>query len=99
MDYLTLDEIKKQCNIDPEYTGDDEFLEMIGDSAENLAEQFLDCPLEVIESDFGEMPATVKHAMRMLVDYLYAVNRGSADNDKEIPNAALVMLKLFRKYN
>ena len=29
MTYLTIDELKKQCNIDPQYDGDNEYLEML----------------------------------------------------------------------
>lgn len=99
MKYLTLSEIKKQCNIDPQWDGDDEFLVMVGDSAEDMASQLLDCPLEELAAQNGELPATVRHAIRILTDYFYAVNRGSSDNDKEIPAAALIMLKLYRQFN
>lgn len=99
MQYLTIEEIKKQCVIDPAFTGDDEFLEMIGDAAEDMTAQLLDCDLQEVFAEYGEMPATIRHAMRILVDYFYAVNRGSSDNDKEIPEAALTMLKLYRNFN
>lgn len=99
MNYLTLDEIKKQCVIDPDFHEDDEFLEMIGNSAEDMAAQMLDCPLDEVSALHGELPATVRHCLRMLVDYFYSVNRGGSENDKEIPNAVQFMLKLFRKFN
>ena len=99
MKYLSLDEIQKQCNVDPQWDGDDEFLVMVGDSAEDMAAQLLDCPLEELAAQNGELPATVRHAIRILTDYFYAVNRGSSDNDKEIPEAALIMLKLYRQFN
>jgi hypothetical protein len=99
MQFLTLDEIKKQCVIDPQYTDDDEFLTMIGDSAEDMTAQLLDADLSEIYAEHGEMPATIRHAMRMLCDYFYAVNRGSADSGKEIPEAVLIMLKLYRNFN
>ena len=99
MQYLTLDEIKKQCVIDADYHDDDEFLTMIGDAAEDLTSQMLDYDLQELFAEYGEMPATIKHAMRMLVDYFYAVNRGSADHGKEIHDAVFVMLKLYRRFN
>lgn len=99
MQYLTLEEIKKQCVIDANFTEDDTFLEMIGDAAEDMTSQLLDCDLTDIYAQYGEIPATIRHAMRILVDYFYAVNRGSSDNDKEIPEAALIMLKLYRQFN
>lgn len=99
MQYLTLDEIKKQCVIDADYHDDDEFLTMIGDAAEDLTAQMLDYDLQELFAEYGEMPATIRHAMRMLVDYFYAVNRGSADHGKEIPDAVYLMLKLYRRFN
>lgn len=98
MQYLTLEEIKRQCNIDLDWNGDDAYLEMIGDSSEDLAAQILCCSLDEIEAEYGELPASIRHALRMLVDYFYSVNRGSADESKEIPEAVYVILKLFRTY-
>ena len=51
MNYLTLEELKKQCVIDSDFTDDDEFLEMIGDAAEDMAEQLLDMPLYELEAE------------------------------------------------
>ena len=99
MQYLTLKEIKQQCNIDAAYTGDDEYLTLVGEAAEDLASQLLDCPLEDVYAQYGYMPATIQHAMRMLVDHFYSVNRGSADDDKKIPDAVYIMLKLYRQFN
>lgn len=98
MQYLTLEEIKKQCNIDAEYEGDDTFLEMLGDAAEDMTAQLLDCDLTEIYAENGEMPATIMHAMRILVDYFYSVNRGSSSESIDIPNAVYTMLKLYRNY-
>lgn len=98
MQYLTLDEIKRQCNIDLEWDGDDPYLEMIGEAAEDLAEHILCCTLQEVEAQYGEMPASVRHALRMLVDYMYSQNRGSSSEGIDIPNAVYVILKLFRQY-
>lgn len=98
MTYLTLEEIKKQCVIDEYFTEDDEFLEMVGDAAEDFVSQMIDCPIDELVAQNGDLPATVRHAMRMMVDYYYSVNRGSADADKDIPKAVILMLKLYRNY-
>ena len=98
MNYLTLDMIKKQCVVDPDYTEDDDFLTMCGDAAESMAEQMLDLPLDEVVATYGEMPPVLMHAIRMLVDYFYACNRGSAGTEMEIPNAVFTMLKLLRNY-
>ena len=99
MNYLTLEELKKQCVIDSDFTDDDEFLEMIGDAAEDMAEQLLDMPLYELEAEKGELPNTVRHALRMLVDYFYSTERGGSGDNNQIPDAVSLMLKLYRKYN
>lgn len=98
MQFLTLDQIKKQCVIPEDYHDEDEFLEMIGDSAEDMTSALLDCDLNEIIDNNGNLPATIQHALRMLTDYFYAVNRGSADEGKEIPMTVFNMLKLYRSY-
>lgn len=100
MKFLTLEEIKKQCNIDQQFTEDDEFLEMIGTAAEDMTEQLLDCNIYELPTECGqEIPATIRHAMRILVDYFYSVNRGSSENTPSIPEVVFTMLKLYRQYN
>lgn len=96
--YLSLEEIKKQLNIDPEYTGDDEFLELIGESAEDLVSQLVNCPLQEIVAQYGGMPASIRHALRMLCDWMYSQQRGSSSEAIDIPNAIFHILKLFRDY-
>lgn len=98
MQYLSINEIKKQCSIDPQYDGDNEYLEMIGESAESFAEDVICCSLQEIEAEYGELPSSIRHALRMLVDYFYSVNRGSADESKNIPEAVYAILKMHRKY-
>lgn len=99
MQFLTIEEIKKQCVVDPDWHGDDEYFEMIGDAAEDMTAALLDCDLNELFDNNGNLPNTIRHALRMLVDYFYAVNRGSADQGKEIPDTVYNMLKLYRQYN
>lgn len=96
--FITLEEIKKQCVIDPDFHEDDDFLEMLGDSAEDMASKLLVCDLEELVAEKGELPATVRHAIRMLVDYMYSQNRGSSGDSIDVPNAVYTMLKLYRKF-
>lgn len=99
MQYLTLEEIKKQLNVDQDYTGDDEYLTLLGESAEDMVSQLIDCDLTELFAENGEMPASIKHAMRMLVDYFYSQNRGSSSESIDIPNAIFTILKLYRNFN
>lgn len=98
MQYLTLDEIKRQCVVDSDFHDDDEFFEMIGDSVEDMTSKLINCSLDEISAENGELPATIRHAMRMLVDYFYSVNRGSSDDTPDIPNAVMTMLKLYLQF-
>lgn len=99
MQYLTLDEIKQQCVIDLNYHDDDQLLEMIGDSAEELTAQLLDCSLDELSAQNGELPAGLRHALRMLVDYFYSCQRGSGESAPDVPNAIQMMIKLYRSYH
>lgn len=98
MRYLTLNEIKKQCVVDQDFHEDDEFLTMIGNAAEDMASKLINCRLDEVVADNGELPATIRHALRMLVDYFYSVNRGSSENTPDIPNAVIIMLKLYFQF-
>jgi hypothetical protein len=98
MEYLTLKEIKKQLNVDEQFKEDDEFLELLGESAEDMCAQLLDCSLDQLVAENGDIPASVRHALRMLVDYMYSQNRGSSGESIDIPNAIYTILKLYRNF-
>lgn len=96
MKYITLEAIKQQLNIDDYFTEDDEYLDALGDTAEELVEQQVNADLyDVLSKNNGTLPAPLKHAMKMIVEYLYD-NRGS--NDNEIPKAFYYMCGLYRNY-
>lgn len=99
MQYLTLDEIKQQCVVDLDYHDDDDFLTMIGDSAEEMTSQLLDCSLDQLAAENGDLPAGLKHALRMLVDYFYSCQRGSGEGVPDVPQAIQMMIKLYRNYH
>ena len=99
MDWLTLDELKHQLVIDDDFKDDDKYIEQLGDSAEDTVQQLVNVDLfELAANNGGKLPNAVRHAMRMLVDYFYAVERGSANQDKAIPDAVFMLLKLYRNY-
>lgn len=96
MKYLTIDALKKQLNIDDYFTEDDEYLEALGDTAEELVEQHVNVDLtSIISRANGVLPAPLKHAMKLIVEYLYD-NRGSEDS--KIPEAFYYMCKMYRNY-
>lgn len=96
MEYLTLDEIKQQLIIDQSFTDDDTYLTALGDTAEAMVAKQLDKTLEdVVSENDGELPATLKHAMLLLIEYFYD-NRGSGDN--QIPDAFFYICSMYRNY-
>lgn len=96
MQYLTIEQIKKQCVIDADFRDDDEYLEALGDTAEEIVEQQIDKSLsDVVSDNNGKLPSPLQHAMKMLVEYLYN-NRGSDESD--IPETFYYMCKLYRNY-
>ena len=72
MTYLTLEDLKKHCNIDSDFTGDDTYLESLGDVAEQILAEHLESDLASIANDNGGvLPAPLCHAMKLLVGTLY----------------------------
>lgn len=98
MNYLNLNDIKKQCCIDEWYDGDDAFLESIGEASEEYVEQLVNEDLQEIEGQHGQLPKPLYHAMLIYVDYLYSTARGSSGTDNEVPEAINTMLKLYRNF-
>lgn len=75
MRYLTLTDIKKQLNIDTEFTDDDIYLTQLGDVAESIVARHIDYDLdEIVEDDI--LPSPIYQACLLMVGNLYA-NRES----------------------
>lgn len=99
MNYLTLNDIKKQCVIESWFTEDDALLESMGDAAEDYVEQLVNKQLDDIVAEHGgTLPASLYRAMLIFVDYLYSSQRGSADTDHVVPEVINTIVKLYRSY-
>jgi uncharacterized phage protein (predicted DNA packaging) len=97
MNYLTLNELKKQCVIDLDFHDDDEYLESLGDAAEELVQRHINTLLsDVAAKHDGNLPAPLKHAIKMIVEYFYN-NRGS--DSTTIPEAYFYMCNMYRKFH
>lgn len=97
MNYLTVDEIKKQCNIEPIFTEDDTYLELLGDAAEQWVEAQLNVQLDDLTAEFsGELPTPVKLAMLLFCSFMYD-HRGTDDPD--LPPALFALLQMYRTYS
>lgn len=98
MTYLTLEELKKQCNIEEIFNEDNAYLESLGDAAEDFVQAHLNCPLDdICAENSGELPRSLHQAMLLMVDYLYDV-RGSGDSP-EIPQAFWVLTNPWKTYS
>lgn len=98
MRYLTIEKIKQQCVIDEQYTDEDSFLESIGNAAEDYVEQMVNQNLDELVAENGQLPPSIEHACLIVVDFLYAVQRGSNANDHSIPECVDKIIKLYRSF-
>lgn len=71
MNWLTLEQIKKQLRIEPDMTMEDDLLTMYGESAETIIMELCRRTYQDFLDEYGEIPATIKHASLMLVDVSY----------------------------
>ena len=71
MKWLTLERIKQQCRIEPDFTEEDSLLEMYGESAEEVLLNHLCRSYENLMEVYGHIPAPLIHASLMLVDVSY----------------------------
>ena len=68
---LTLDRIKKHLNIDSDYNDDDEYLETLALVAEDSVKVHLNVGDLYGLNEAGEVPASIVHAMLLLIGNLY----------------------------
>ena len=98
MEYLTLEDIHKQCIIDSSFIEDDQYLTTLGTACEDYLESFLDASLgDIAVDNCGNLPKNLYLCLLMLVDYFYD-NRGS-NSTNDLPPAFYVLSKTYVKYN
>lgn len=71
MKWLTLEEIKQQCRIEPEFTLEDSLLTRYGDSAENTVLNLCGRTYDDFIRDYGEIPSDIVEATLLLVTLSY----------------------------
>lgn len=71
MKWLTLNYIKQQLRIEPDFTLEDDMLTLYGNSAENTLLQLCNRSYESFLDEYGEIPQDIIHATLMLVDVSY----------------------------
>lgn len=71
MKWLTLERIKQQCRIEPDFNDEDKLLELFGDSAEDAVMNLLGRSYEDLYEEYGCTPVPVIHASLLLVASAY----------------------------
>lgn len=71
MKWLTLDTIKAQLRIEPDFTAENTLLESYGEAAEDTLLNYLNSPYQDIIEHYGKVPLPLVQASLMLVDVSY----------------------------
>lgn len=72
--YISLDDAKKHLNV--EHNEDDAFISELIDVAEDHLSGLLHRQLVSVEESSGELPAALRHALRIIVARFYADREG-----------------------
>lgn len=98
--YLQLYQLKKQLNIDEEFHQDDEYLVDLAMAAENVVQTHIDRDLSELEDENGMLPASITHAMLLLVGNFYANRESVAFASAQIlPHAYDYLIALYKNYD
>jgi uncharacterized phage protein (predicted DNA packaging) len=75
---LTLEEIKAQCRLEPDFTDEDELLKLIGRAVQKRTETFLNRSLYAVDEGIPEsdpdglnLPDDIKMGLLLLVAHFY----------------------------
>lgn len=94
--YIDAEDIKKHLNID--YDEDNGYLTQLVEAAESAIERFIQQPLEQLEDENGDIPAALKHAVRLMVGGFYANREPVAfATATEIPFGLMFLVMQYRK--
>lgn len=70
--YIDLNTIKKHLNISPNYTNDDEYLELIEDGATKAVEKTINVDFDEIIAAEGKLPSAIIFACLLIIGDMYA---------------------------
>lgn len=99
--YVNVDLLKKHLNIDPEFTDDDEYLEILEGVAEKTIQRHICCVLSDMEDGGGNIPSPLRHAIMLYVGLLYnsreSVSYGGTP--VEVPYTYDYLINLYKNYS
>ena len=96
---IELDRIKKHLNIDADFTDDDEYIEFLEQTAEDLVQKHIDKKFEDIIAEEGAIPNALLHAILLFIGNMYD-NRESVaySSVTEVPKSLDYILSMYRDY-
>ena len=98
MKWLTLDGIKAQCRIEPDFHDEDELLEEIGEGAEETVLNVCNRTYEDIINIYGKVPVSIVRASKMLCDIGYTHRSPiSTQSIYQVPYTFDVLLKPYMR--
>ena len=94
MNYLTLDQLKHQLNMEQDFYEDDDYLTLLGSASEQVVDDHLDHTLQdIVIRNGGHLPENLRLAMLMYFAYSYS-QRG--DNpDLSLPKGFNLLLRPY----
>lgn len=97
MTYLSLEEIKKQLNIDSSFIDDDQYLIDLGNVAEQMVSRHIDQDLSKLQIDSSTLPAPITHAMKLYISNLYMQRESISNvNMNKVPNSYEYLLATYK---
>ena len=93
--YITIDELRRQCNID--FNDDDSLLYDLMEAAQIDTETYLNRPLTDFVKD-GRLLAPIRHAIRIKVSTLYANREDIAFATPNTLGFIQMLLQPYKKY-
>lgn len=95
--YVSLEYLKKQLNIESDFTDDDAYIQLLESAAEQVVEKYVDYPLEKYAVN-GALPQALVHAIALWVATNYAIRESVGSNLNENPHSFELLMDLFRNY-
>jgi len=98
MKFLTLEKIKAQLRIEPNFHDEDTILEVYGESAETTLLNYLNRPYADIIGSYGDVPLPLVQASLMLVDTSYQHRSPiSVTNISQVPYTFDLLVKPYMR--
>lgn len=98
MAYVALTYLKKQLNIESDFTDDDDYIMLLEAAAEQVVEKYTDYPLEKYEDENHNIPQALVHAIALWVATNYAIRESVSQGFSETPHSFELLIDLFRNY-